>query len=209
MKKIFLLAALFTISSFLISCKTLKEVPEDKTSAQIIQMAQNYVSIADYKSAELCYNTVIDRYGSDPAIYVEAKYELGRVYLAQKKYERAYRIFNELLDMYDRYGLMLPGAYKKLCNISLSQIPEVFIQEFQAKEKNEVQESEQILTQNESKPANQTAAKAEVEKESQTPAETESVEAEPDEDEVEQLDEEIEVQKENSETDENDESISD
>ena len=124
MKKIITLAAFLAVASLFISCKTLKEIPEDKTSAQIIQMGQNYVGNSDYKSAEFCYNTVIERYGTDPAIYVEGKYELGRVYLAQRKYDKAYYTFTELLDLYDKYPAMLPGSYKKLCNISLSQIPE-------------------------------------------------------------------------------------
>ena len=113
----------------LFSCKTLKEVPEGKTSAQIIQMGQNYAAVSDYKSAVVCYNAVIDRYGTDAAIYVEAKYELGRAYLAQHKYDKAYNTFNEILELYDHYSAALPGSYKKLCNISLSQIPESKLQE--------------------------------------------------------------------------------
>ena len=74
-----------------------------------------------------------DRYGTDPAIYVEARYELGRIYLSQKKYDKAYEAFNEILDIYDSYGSMLPGAYKKLCNISLSQIPAAKLQELENK----------------------------------------------------------------------------
>lgn len=134
MKKLIKIAALITIALTFFSCKTLKEIPEDKTYAQIIQMGQNYVGVGDYKSAEFCYNTVIERYGSDSLIYVEGKYELGRVYLAQRKYDKAYSVFNELLDIYDSsYGMMLPGAYKKLCNISISQIPEIKLQEIKAK----------------------------------------------------------------------------
>ena len=133
MKKLITLTALFVATMLLFSCKTLKEIPEDKTSAQIIQMGQNYAALPDYKSAEFCYETVIDRYGTDPRIYVEAKYELGRIYLAQKKYDKAYAAFNELLNIYDSYGAMLPGAYKKLCNISINQIPSVKLQELQNK----------------------------------------------------------------------------
>ena len=73
MKKIITIVALITISAAFFSCSSLKEIPEDKTSAQIIQMGQNYVGNNDYKSAEFCYTTVIDRYGSDPAVYVEAQ----------------------------------------------------------------------------------------------------------------------------------------
>ena len=131
MKKIITLAILLAAGTLFISCKTLKEIPEDKTSAQIIQMGQNYVGVSDYSSAEFCYNTVIERFGTDPAIYVEAKYELGRIYLSQRKYEKAYNTFTEILDIYDAYGMMLPGAYKKLCNISISQIPEARLQELQ------------------------------------------------------------------------------
>ena len=98
MKKIITFALLITTALTFFSCRTLKEIPEDKTSAQIIQMGQNYVGLSDYKSAEFCYNTVIERYGSDPSIYVEAKYELGRVYLAQHKYEKAYNTFTEIFS---------------------------------------------------------------------------------------------------------------
>ena len=131
MKKFITFAALLAVSALFISCRTLKEIPEDKTSAQIIQMGQNYVGNGNYKSAEFCYNTVIERYGSDPAVYVEGRYELGRIYLTQKKYDKAYDIFTELLALYDDYATMLPGSYKKLCNISISQIPEKKLAELQ------------------------------------------------------------------------------
>ena len=131
MKKFITFAALLAALTLFISCKTLKEIPEDKTAAQIIQMGQNYVGINDYKSAEYCYNTVIERYGSDASIYIEGKYELGRVYLAQRKYDKAYETFTEILQIYDDYSAMLPGSYKKLCNISISQIPEKRLAELQ------------------------------------------------------------------------------
>ena len=132
MKKLITLAAFLAAGALFISCRTLKEIPEDKTAAQIIQMGQNYVGNNDYKSAEFCYETVIDRFGTDPAVYVEARYELGRIYLTQKKYDKAYAIFNEILDIYDRYSAMLPGAYKKLCIISINQIPAIKLQELQS-----------------------------------------------------------------------------
>jgi tetratricopeptide (TPR) repeat protein len=124
MKKLLISTALFAATLLLLSCKTIKEIPEDKTSAQIIQMGQNSVSVSDYKSAVFCYETAIERYGSDPALYVEAKYELAHTYLKQKKYDKAYPIYNEILELYDAYGTALPGAYKKLCQIGISQIPE-------------------------------------------------------------------------------------
>ena len=129
MKKLITLAFLLASSLILFSCRTLREIPEGKTSAQIIQMGQNYTGISDYKSAEICYNTVIERFGTDAAIYVEVKYELGRLYLAQRKYEKAYNTFNEILELYDHYSAALPASYKKLCSISLSQIPDSKLQD--------------------------------------------------------------------------------
>ena len=124
MKKLIFTTAVFALTALLISCKTIKYIPEDKTSNQIIQLGQNSSANKDYKSAEFCYNTAIDRFGSNPAIYVEVKYELGHTYLKQKKYEKAYAAFTEVLAIYDSFGAALPGAYKKLCNIGISQIPE-------------------------------------------------------------------------------------
>ena len=133
MKKLIPFAACFIALSLFASCKTLKQVPEDKTSAQIIQMGQNYAGNSEFKSAILCYNTVIDRFGSNPTVYVEAKYELGRIFLTQRKYEKAYSTFTEILEIYDSYSAMLPGTYKKLCLISLDQIPEKQLSEIKAK----------------------------------------------------------------------------
>ena len=111
---------------FLSSCNTVKFIPEDKTSAQIIQMGQNAAGSASYKSAIFCYETVIERYGTNPAIYAEARYETGYVYLKQKKYEKAYTVFTELLQLYDAMGSAIPPAYKKLSEIGLEKIPEKY-----------------------------------------------------------------------------------
>lgn len=124
MKKYFTLLTLTIVSFVLFSCTTIKEIPEDKTSAQIIQMGQNAVSSDNYKSAEFCYKTVIERFGTNPATYVEAKYELAHVYSKQKKYKEAYAIYTELLELYETNGMYLPGSYKKLCQIGISQIPD-------------------------------------------------------------------------------------
>lgn len=124
MKKLIICTALLAAITLITSCNTLKEIPEDKTPAQIIQMGQNYAAANDYKSAELCYNTVIERYGNNAELFVEAKYELAHSYLKQRKYDKAYEIYSELLELYDAYGTALPGAYKKLCQIGISKIPE-------------------------------------------------------------------------------------
>ena len=123
MKKIFIISVIAAAIS-LLSCATIKELPEDLTSAQIIQKGQNALVAGDYKSAEFCYETVIQRFGTNPATFVEATYELGNAYYKAKKYQQAYDTFTELLDIYGYSQGNLPGAYKKLAQIGLDKIPE-------------------------------------------------------------------------------------
>ena len=128
MKKLSTLVPLFVISTIFISCKTITEIPMEKTSAQIIQMGQNAVTSADYKSAEFCYKTALERFPANPQVLVEAKYELGNVYLKQKKYALAYAEFSQLLELYDSAPTAYPSAYKKLAQIGISKIPNNKIQ---------------------------------------------------------------------------------
>ena len=106
------------------SCRTIKDIPEDLTSTQLIQLGQNAYGSAQYKNAETYYKTVIARYGIDSSVYVEARYELGHLYLKQKKYAAAYASFKEILDMYaSTTPGVLPGAYNKLAEIGMKRIP--------------------------------------------------------------------------------------
>ena len=128
MKKLSILVPFFVISTIFISCKTITEIPMEKTSAQIIQMGQNAVTSADYQSAEFCYKTALERFPANPQVLVEAKYELGNVYLKQKKYALAYAEFSQLLELYDSAPTAYPSAYKKLAQIGISKIPNNKIQ---------------------------------------------------------------------------------
>lgn len=125
MKKITYIILALILTGFFISCKSTKVVPEDATAAQIIQMGQNAFSSNKYEEAENYYETAIERFGSDPKVYVEAKYEIGHIYVKTKDYEKASKCFNEIIDLYnlDNRG-QLPGTYKKLAQLGLSKIPE-------------------------------------------------------------------------------------
>ena len=125
MKKTIFTIFMIALTAIFLSCKTTKELSEDLTSAQIIQLGQDAFESSDYKEAERCYKTVIERFSSETATYVEAKYELGHIYIKTKKYDQAKAYFTEILEIYqaDIYG-SLPGSYKKLAQIGLSKIPE-------------------------------------------------------------------------------------
>ena len=127
MKKTLFLFTIFTLFFTVLalsSCKSLPEIPNDLTQAQIIQKGQNAFSAGDYKVAEYYYQTSIQRYGNNTESYIESKYELGHLYLKTKDYDKAEEAFNEILELYEYAAAGdLPPSYKKLANIGLSKIP--------------------------------------------------------------------------------------
>lgn len=125
MKKIiFVSSILFAIVSAF-SCQSTKVIPEDATSTQLIQMGQDCLDTSDYAGAEKYFKTVIQRYGMDTSTYIEARYELGHLYLKQKNYEDAYAAFEEILGLFrDAEAGYLPASYKKLAQMGMNQIPD-------------------------------------------------------------------------------------
>ena len=124
MKKTFVILTTLLASFTLFSCNTVKEIPMDKTPAQIFQYGQKASAAGSYSSAEFCFKTVLERFGTDPAVFVEAKYELGHVYSKQKKYDQAEECFNQVLNVYEADPYSLDPAFKKLCQIGLDKINE-------------------------------------------------------------------------------------
>lgn len=122
MKKILTILTTLIISLSLFSCMSIKEIPADKTAAQIIQLGQNASMSGSFSGAEFCYNTALDRFGDDPSIFVQATYELGHMFAKQKKYEKAKNAFNQIIALEDAQpGIVLP-KYLKLCEMGLESI---------------------------------------------------------------------------------------
>lgn len=111
----------------LASCASTPNIPEDATATQLIQMGQDALENSNYKAAEVYYMAVIQRYGTDTNLYIEARYELGHTYLQQKKYDEAYTSFSEILAIYENaeYG-SVPGSFKKLAQIGMNNLPEKY-----------------------------------------------------------------------------------
>ena len=121
-----IISVVLTVFSFaLVSCASASAIPEDLSARQLIQRGQDSLEDGDYKMALRYLNAAVERYGSDASVYVEAKYEMGHIFLKQKKYSYAKGIFDELVDLYSNVlPGQLPGAYYKLAQIGLSKIPE-------------------------------------------------------------------------------------
>ncbi len=118
-------ALAFTV--LLASCSSTPKIPDDATSTQLIQMGQDALELSKYTVAETYYTTVIQRYGMDTATYIEASYELGHLYIKQKKYNEAARKFNEILGIFSNAEIgTIPASYKKLAEMGLEKIPEKY-----------------------------------------------------------------------------------
>lgn len=128
----FFRAALVAIVLF--SCNSVPdEIPADLDASQLIQLGQDKYDAGKYKASEMYFNAVLERYGMDIKRYVEAKYELGHLFIKTKKYENAYNNFNEILEIYENVPAGLPGAYKRLSQIELEKIPQKALDEIAAK----------------------------------------------------------------------------
>lgn len=121
-----MIATIFTVifSAFISCSSTPKEIPMELTAQELIQKGQDEFESKDYKNALRYYNAVTERYSDSLPVYVEASYEIGHIYMKQKKYDQAKVIFEEILNIYSNIAPgEAPGAYEKLAKLELAKIP--------------------------------------------------------------------------------------
>lgn len=211
-KSIFISSVFFAAALLFFGCQSVPEnIPDDLDARQLIQLGQDNYDLHHYAAAKKYFNTVLDRFGDDPKHYIEAKYELGHLFLKQKNYRSAYNNFTEILEIYENVPAGLPGSYKILCGIELAKIPEEKMTEFKARANEEKQaalraqeaeKAELLRLQEEQDKKEREAAmqKAAIEEgqnaQGQTPAEQESApqEAEPEKSEPQSADEPAKTQ---------------
>ncbi len=118
------LITLFFVSAF-VSCKSTRVEPAaDATDREIVQMAQTAYDDGEESDALDYYNVLLQRFGMNSAVYVEARFEIAHIYFKDKDYEKAAPIYEELLDLYaTAMPGQLPGAYQKLAANDYSKIP--------------------------------------------------------------------------------------
>ncbi len=131
-KSIFIACAAFIVTA-LFGCQSVPEhISEELDARQLIQLGQDNYDLHHYKAAQKYFNTVLERYGDDPKHYIEAKYELGHLFLKLKNYRSAWNNFTEIQKIYENVPMGLPGSYKILCGIELAKIPQDKIKEFES-----------------------------------------------------------------------------
>lgn len=133
---------IFAATALLVSaCKSVPlEIDPTMTAQELIQKGQDAYQNNKDKDALTYYQAVIDIYGDNAQNYVEARYEIGHLYMKKKNYKAAQPIFEEILEIF-RNSLpgTLPAAYNKLANIELAKIPNTK----QAKAAQEIKEAEE------------------------------------------------------------------
>ncbi len=123
-KTIFNAAILSTLIFGFSSCQTIPEIPEDMSAQEMIQNGQSAYEDGKNKVALAYFNEVVARYGDNPALYVEARYEIGHLYMKKKDYKNAVPVLEEIRDIYPQVQPgTLPGAYEKLANLELAKVP--------------------------------------------------------------------------------------
>ena len=134
MKKSFIILSMLTFLFCAVSCESVEEIPQDITAGELLQKGQDAYSSSDYVNAERYYLEVIKRFGNNLETYVEARYELGHLYLKTNDYEKAYASFKEILQIFDTAPAnSLPRAYKKLAENGIAKIPQEELEKITSK----------------------------------------------------------------------------
>lgn len=133
MKKLTIILSVLLFTLSFTACGTVEEIPEDLSSAQLLQQGQNEYAAGSYDNAERYYLETIKRYGDDTQTYIEARYELGHLYMKTKDYRKAYVNFTEILNIYEIAPMgSFPPAYKKLAELGISKIPEAELEKIKS-----------------------------------------------------------------------------
>lgn len=107
-------------------------VPND--DREIVQLAQNAADSGNYKLAKWYYGQLLEMFGTNPKIYVEANFEIAHLDVKKKNYEEAVPRLNEILYIYANLAPgYIPGQYKKLAEKDLEKIPEETLAKINAK----------------------------------------------------------------------------
>ncbi|MDE6774681.1 MAG: hypothetical protein K2J14_08695, partial [Treponemataceae bacterium] len=92
--QIVLAAALLALAA----CTTNTVIPDDASAKELIQRGQEAYEKNRNKEALAYFTAVVDRYGSDPALYIEARYEIAHLYMKRKNYEAAAPVLQEIIE---------------------------------------------------------------------------------------------------------------
>jgi outer membrane protein assembly factor BamD (BamD/ComL family) len=86
--------------------------------------AQMALDKNNYKAAEVYYQVIIDRYGSDMAARTAAEFEIAHMRIKKSKWDEAKPMLEEIIKRYESTGgAGLPPEYLVLAKNDLAKIP--------------------------------------------------------------------------------------
>lgn len=100
------------------------EIPQETTVLELSQLGQEAIDDSNYKAAEVYYQTIIDRYGSDPAALTAAEFEIAHLRMKKKEWADAKARLEAIIARYETAGgASLPPEYLVLAKNDLARIP--------------------------------------------------------------------------------------
>ncbi len=101
------------------------KIPMELTVAELSQRGQAQLDDYNYKAAEVYYETIIQRYGTDLGALTAAEFEIAHIRIKQKKWDEAKPMLETIIARYDETGgAGLPPEYLTLARNDLARIPE-------------------------------------------------------------------------------------
>ncbi|HHU36079.1 MAG TPA: hypothetical protein GXZ47_02500 [Treponema sp.] len=115
----------------LVSCATVPDpesIPTDLSVAELSRRGQTELDNNNYKAAEVYYNLIVTRYGTDTAALTAAEFEIAHIRIKQEKYEDAASLLQNLIGRYETSGgAGLPPEYLALAKNDLEKIPKEYL----------------------------------------------------------------------------------
>ena len=122
----FLGAAALALLLATLGCQSApKDIPQDLSAEELINLAQSSYDKGNVRAAQVYYETIIIRYGDQMDKLVEAEYEIAHLKVKQEKWQQAIPDLQRILSYYetDTTG-SLPPAFKKLAELDMAKVPE-------------------------------------------------------------------------------------
>jgi outer membrane protein assembly factor BamD (BamD/ComL family) len=125
-KTLVLCAAAFAL--LFAACETVpepSEIPEDLSTQEYFQRAQEAVDQRHFETALVYYRTFLDRYPDDVENRIAAQYEIAFLHYKMEDYDTAEELFEELLARYEgEEAAQLPAWPRILAEKLIEKIEE-------------------------------------------------------------------------------------
>jgi outer membrane protein assembly factor BamD (BamD/ComL family) len=121
------------------SIPTAAQIPEGMSVIELSQKGQECIDDSNYKAAEVYYQVIIDRFGTDSASLTAAEFEIAHIRIKQKKWADATARLTDIITRYESAGgAGLPPEYLVLAKNDLARVQAATaVKAKQSKDKNQ------------------------------------------------------------------------